>query len=1103
MSMKATRLFLTLSLLLFGFGGSALAQSRTGTIFGVVTDSTGAVLPGASVTATEEGTSASRESTSDSRGRFEFTLLPIGRYTIKVSLQGFGESGTKGIGLETQQNRELNVTLNPAGVHESLTVSATAQLVEVDRRSASLGQVINSTQVADLPLNGRNFVQLGTLAPGAVKGEGAFFNNKGTTEVSIRGTTSISVQGMRENANDFLLDGVDNNELTAGAVSILPSVESIQEFKVLTNSYSAEYGSRGGGTVLVSTKGGANAFHGSLFEFLRNDAFDARDSFAQQKGKFDQNQFGGSLGGPIVKGKTFFFVDTMGFLIRQAQPVLATVPTAKMRAGDFSESFPGSPARVIYDPATTHIDPVTGRITRDPFPNNQILANRLDPIALQLLNLYPLPTANDRLAGNFLANPVKQFNQGYFNSRIDHTFSPRDSIFGRVTIDHATQFYPYAFDYGRAGTYSTVNYLTNARNIAVSETHIFSSRLLNQVTGGYNYVYNFMTPIGEGQNLAKQFGIPGANLGDPENSTLPQINPALGFTALGDRVFTPFTGGTRVYHFSDTLTFVSGAHTVKAGGSLRMNRMETLGASAYAGAFSFDQFFTAQFGSTGALNAATGQPIASMLLGLPASGNRSQSFDGYSTTRLWEEYRGYVDDTWQVRGDLTLNLGLAYNLTTPQREANNRMSNFVFDTGQFIIASDSDPTAGVKTDKNNFEPRLGVAWSPGESKKLALHGGYGVFHDVSANGGVQGLVYNPPFVSELGFTSDNITPVRTLQTGFPVSARPDPATYPGNLYLNELAMQQGTIQMWNVNAQQEFLRGTLWTVAYAATRGRDIQSKGWNLNSAPPGPGFNTASRRPYPQYNTFNAILGRGTIDYNSVQFKAEKRFSQGSYLLVAYTYGKALTNGAGQNVGVGQGVRYYPYLPYPDADQGRSDTDIRHIFNASVIATLPVGAGQPFLTNATGMTEALLGNWQVNGIVRARSGLPLAMSMSSSQSGTALGNRPNQLCSGALPSDQQSAAKWFDTSCFIAPSPGVLGNAPRTVSISGPGLFNVDLSVFKNFSIGGTQRVQFRVEVFNLFNNTQLANPGTNVGAVDFGQILSTINPARQIQFALKLEF
>jgi len=463
----------------------------------------------------------------------------------------------------------------------------------------------------------------------------------------------------------------------------------------------------------------------------------------------------------------------------------------------------------------------------------------------------------------------------------------------------------------------------------------------------------------------------------------------------------------------------------------------------------------------------------------------------------------YVDDTWQIRSDLTMSAGLAYNLTTPQREAENRMANFVFETGQFIIASDDDPTAGVKTDKNNFEPRLGLSWSPGDSRQLAIRAGYGIFHDVSANGGVQGLVYNPPFVSELGFTSDNINPVRTLQTGFPVSSRPDPATYPGNVYLNELDQQQGTIEMWNVNVQRELLRGTIWTAAYVGTRGRDIQSKGWNTNSAPPGPGFNTASRRPFPQYNTFNAIIGRGTIDYNGLQLKAEERFAGGSYVLGAYTFSKAETNGAGQNVGVGQGVRYWSYLPSEDADQGRSDTDVRHALNVSIIAALPFGQGHRYLSNASGLTEALLGNWQVNSIIRARSGLPLALSMSANQSGTALGNRPNQICSGELPSDQQNENRWFDTAYFVAPAAGVFGDAPRTLDISGPGLTNVDLSAFKTFRLGESPRLQFRIEVFNLFNTVQFASPGVSVGATDFGRILSTIGPARQMQFALKFEF
>jgi hypothetical protein len=1073
--------------------GTLHAQSRTGTIFGVVRDPTGGVLPGAAVAATEEATTVSRETVSDGSGRFEFALLPIGRYTIKVTLSGFSEASAPNVRLETQQDREVNFTLSLRNIEESTTVTASSVLVEVERRTASLGQVINSQQVADLPLNGRNFVQLGTLASGAVKGEGAFFNNKGTTEVSIRGSTSISVQGMRENANDFLLDGIDNNELTAGAISILPSVESIQEFKVLTNSYSAEYGSRGGGTVLVSTKSGTNALHGTAFEFLRDDAFDSRNYFETTKGKFNQNQFGGSAGGPIVHGKSFFFGDYQGFKILQAQPVLTTVPTLKMRQGDFSESFPGSPARTIFDPATTQVDPVTGQLTRAAFPNNQIPANRISPIAVQLLNLYPLPQYSDRLANNFTANPIKDFDQNYLNGRIDHNFSNADTLFGRFTWDRATQFYPYAF--------GTVDYLTRARNLVVSETHIFSPRFLNQGTFGFNYVRNDMQSIGDGQNLPTQFGIPGANNGDFETSGLTSINPALGFTSLGNRVFTPFIGGTKIFHVVDTVSYIRGAHTMKMGGTIRWMNMDVLGANAYSGSFTFSQLFTSGF-TNGVLNANTGHPIASLLLGLPASGSKSQAFGGYVTTRKWQEYRVYYDDTWQVGSGLTLNLGLAYNLTSPQYEADDRQANFLFDTGQFLISGqNADKYAGVKWDKNNIEPRLGVAWSPAVDSKVAVRGGYGVFHDVSAIGGVQGLVYNPPYFADLAFTSDNITPQWTLQSGFPGVTPPNPATYTGNVFLTELDNQQGTIQMWNVNVQRE-MSGFVLTAAYAGTAGRNIQSKGWNLNSAPPGPGTNLASRRPYPQYNTFNATLGRGTLDHNSLQLKGERQLSGGLYMLAAYTYGKTETNGAGQNVGVGQGVRYFPYLPFPDADLGASDTDVRHIFTLSYIYELPFGNGRMYGSNMSGVAEALLGNWQVNGIIRSRSGLPLAFSMATDQSGTGLGNRPNVTCDPTLPSDQRSVLQWFNTACFAAPTPGTFGNAPRTM-LTGPGLTNVDLSFFKSFRIHDQQTVQFRAEIFNLLNTAQFANPATSVGGVGFGQITSTINPARQVQFALKYAF
>lgn len=1097
--------FLILALL--GPARVAHGQSRAGTIFGTVTDPSGAVVPGASITATEQNTTGTRETTTDSAGRFSFPLLPVGRYTVKVSLAGFREAEAKDIELEIQDNRELNVKLALAAVEETTTVTAQAEVVEIERTTASLGQVIHQKQVADLPLNGRNFVQLGTLVPGAVKGEGTFFNNRGNTEVSIRGSVSLSVQGMRENANDWLIDGVDNNELTAGAVSILPSVDSIQEFKVLTNNYSAEYGSRGGATVIVNTKGGTNEYHGTLFEFWRNDVLDARNFFdGPEKGKFNQNQFGGSLGGPLLRGRTFFFGDYQGTTIRQGLTFLSTVPTERMRRGDFSESFPGAPARTTYDPATTTVDPATGQLVRTPFPNNQIPANRIDPIAARLLALFPLPTFADRLAGNYLSNPVKRFDQHSFNTRIDHTLSASDSLFGRFSFDDANQFFPNGlpgFGSGPSAAFSTCDFRTDARNLALSHTHIFTPGLLNQGTFGFNYVYNHMTSIGQGRNLAQELGIPGANLGDFATSGLTNIGISGGFNRLGDRLFTPFIGGTKVFHFTDTLTWVRGAHTVKMGASVRLMHMNTLGITWPHGNFNFDQFFTSAFTPTGALNAGTGHPIASTLLGLPTSGSRSNQFDGFLIGRRWEEYRGYFEDTWQVGSNLTFNLGLAYNLTTPVKEVEDRQANFVFETGQFLIpGQNSDRAAGVKLDTNNFEPRLGFAWSPGGSSTLAIRGGYGVFHDVSGNGGVQGLYLNPPFTSELGFTSDNITPVRTLATGFAPVARPDPATYAGNLVLHQLDFQQGAIQMWNVNVQQEVFAKIVATVAYAGTRARDLQSKGWNLNTAPPGPGFNARNRRPYPQFNNFNAILSRNEIDYHSLQLKGERRMADGLYFLAAYTWSKSLNNGLQQNVGVGSGVKYFPFEPWPDADRGLADTDVRHSFTLSYLYQLPFGRGRALGASMGDLAEALLGNWQINGIARMRSGYPLHMSMSVNQNGTALGNRPDRSCSGELLGSQQTADRFFDTNCFAAPPPGRFGNAART-TLSGPGLVNFDLSVFKSFRMGGSRTVQFRTEIFNLFNTAQFDLPGTVVGAANFGKIQSTISPSRQVQLALKVIF
>jgi hypothetical protein len=754
-----------------------------------------------------------------------------------------------------------------------------------------------------------------------------------------------------------------------------------------------------------------------------------------------------------------------------------------MHQGIFTEAFPGAPAVNIYDPATTHKDPVTGQNVRDPFPNFTIPANRIDPIGLKLLNLLPLPTFADRLAGNYLANPVKTLDDYQGDIRIDHNISNHDRLFGRFSFENAKQYLPTGLpDYGATGGFSSnQTFKTNARNIAVSQTHIFKNNLINQFTAGYNRVFNYITSFGYLSNKSTELGIPGANLGTDETSSLTRMT-FQNFVGIGDRGFSPFQGGTNVFHYADTITKVKGSHTLNGGLSTRFMQLNLLGDTALAGQFAFTRLFTAGFTSTGSLNANTGNSIASLLLGLPSSGGRNDQLNGSTKGRRWKEYRGFIDDTWRVSNSLTMNLG----------ESKDRFSNFDFYTGKTYVGG----TIGVKTDFSNIQPRIGFAWSPRESTSTVIRGGYGIYHDVSAIGGSTGPYQNPPFANAYAFTSDNITPVRTLSTGFPDNTQAvDPAAYTGVWTTIDPNSKQGRVQQWSFNVERKLPSSTVLSVAYAGSYADRLFDKSRDLNTAPPGPGFNAAARRPYPQLQSVIAALSRGWMQYNSMQVRVERRASKGFFLLASYTYAQALTNGV-SGFGGDPGIVYFPVVTTKNADKGSSNTDLRHNFSLSTLYIVPVGKGERYLGELKGVPQAILGGWQINAIFVANSGYPLGMSMSSNLSGTGFGNRPDRVCDGKL--DAPTIVEWFDTSCFVAPAAGVLGNAARTTLV-GPGRWNADLSVSKKFQ----QRLQFRAEIFNLFNHAQFQTPGTTVGSPTFGVIQSTVKSSRQVQFALKYVF
>jgi len=1076
------------------------------TISGTVLDSSGASVSGAEVTAHNEQTSQERVVTADTQGHYVISLLPIGRYTVSVSSSGFRKTENTGVLLEVGQSLTLDFKLELASVSQQVEVTGEVSEVQVERTDGSIAQVIHTEQVSELPLNGRDFVQLAFLGSGTVKQQrpGNFLNSGGTSEVSFRGSVALSSQGMRENANDWLYDGIDNNELTAGGVGFLPSIDAINEFKVMTYNFSAQYGSRAGTTVLVSSKAGSNSLHGTAFEFLRNDALDSRNYFdGAKKGKYIQNEFGASLGGPVKKDNTFFFLDFQVNSIRQGLTILNTVPTALERQGIFTETFGAASAPIIYNPLAAG---------RPAFPNNRIPQGMINSIAQALLNFLPLPTVPNSISNNYLSNPVKTLDDAQWDARLDHNFSNSDHVFARFSWDNANQTLPDGLPgFGSPGSFNSNQFFTtHARNVAISETHLFSSNLVNQFTVGYNRDFNYITSFGYGSNESAKLGIPGANLGNIETSELTTIT-ITGFAGMGDRGFSPFQGGTNVYHYLDSLNWVHGQHSFTFGAEFRAMQENTLGDTSFAGLFGFNKLFTSSGTGPGATPGVPaqsgGNAVASFLLGLPANGSRNDELDGYKRGRRWKETRGFVEDVWSVNHQLSLQLGLAYAVTTPLSEAHNRFANLDFVTQKIYVAGQGGgPNVGVQTDWSNVEPRIGFAWSPTRLPDTVIRGGYGMYHDIGATGGTTGPYENPPYANAYSFLSDSNTPIRTLSTGFPPNNTPqDPNTYVGTWHSIATNFQQGLVQQWNLDVQHQLPQSVLFTIAYTGTHGTRLSQKNVDLNSAPPNTvGSDPVALRPYPNRGQILETYSGGWLEYQSMQIKAEKRTAKGLYVLAAYTYSKALSNGLRQEITGDPGVNYFPFRPFPNADKGLASTDLRNNFTVSFLYNLPFGRGERFMRGLQGPAQLILGGWALNGIAILHSGFALGETMGTNQSGITTGNRPN-IVPGCKAASNPTPKQWFNMACFSAPLPGVLGNAPRSY-FYGPGQANLDLSLYKSAAVTERLNVQFRSEFFNILNHTELATPATTAtafGLPTFGTITSTVNSSRQIQFALKFLF
>jgi hypothetical protein len=1021
-------------------------------------------------------------------------------------------------------------------------------------------------------LNGRDFVQLATLTAGATAetNPNSFFTSGSDSEVATRGSFSLSVGGSRPNSTDWLLDGVDNNELTAGGIGIFSSIDDIQEFKVLTYTYSAEYGTRAGPTVLVTTKSGTNNFHGSLFEFVRNTDLDAKSYFATSAEKFNLNQFGGSVGGPVRKNKTFFFVDGEQKYQLHAIPFEGLVPSLAMRNGDFSDDPFGNPVAglVLVNPNMVgaftspaafpnvyfQCDSAGNPLPSNPdgsqahgTPCNKIPSGLINNIGQAMMNIYPAPNANagnPNASFNYVNEPVRSLYETKFDVRLDHTISSADSLFGRFSYDQAFSFVPGgAPGLAESNAFgSNERIINHARNIALGETHVFSPTMINQASFGYNRIFDYNASQGNGTCASATIvpgGIPGANLGCSNGICLPgsyscglvSTIVSGGYWAIGDRGYSPFQGGTNVFSFRDSLDKTLHKNDLKFGIDFRRNQMN-VGTEAFQ-----DGFWI-----IGAGGFFSGNPEADFLLGLTGLAIHDQTFDGSVTGRRWNIFRPFVEDDWRVTPSLTLNLGLAWDMTTPVTEAHGRLANYVPATGTILVANQNgvSASAGVNMDWTALEPRLGGTWKVLGSDKTVLRAGYALYHDSAWSQGANGLWQNPPFLGEsnvfapagCAFATSYCATVLgqsatglSLSTGFAtLNAPPTAATFAGSFYTQPTDFKLGRVQQFNVNVERQLVGNLVLTAGYAGSRGTHILVIGNDLNTASPSAcgtvsGYTLGclpGGQPYePPYSTGDPIYLFGDVgatNYDSLQVKAETKTPKyGLYALLAYTYSKTYDNGLSDGLGSELSAPYFPLPNWQHQDWALSQINLDNSLTGSLIYDLPFGRGKQFGSSWNGATNTLLGNWQVTLIERVSSGFPVPLIDSNNQSGVYFQNggngnnynRPNQV-SGCDPFNANHGhLQWINASCFAVAPAGQLGDASR-VPVVGPDFVNTDFSLIKEFALPRKEMgLNFRAEFFNLFNHAQFGTPVNDISASGFGAVNSTVNNPRLVQLALKLSF
>lgn len=1043
---------------------SLTAQNIYASLTGTVTDTSGAVIRDAAVTVTNPDTGLRRSTTTDDRGNYLVIQLPAGsNYQILVENQGFQTQTKSGLVLQVDQRVRLDFIMMVGMIADKAVVEAETPLVQSE--TSAVGQVITNKQIVELPLNGRDFVQLATLTPGVTPSSGG-------TNI----TSSYSTAGSRTNTNNFVLDGIDNNDQAIQAYTARASVDIIQEFKLQTNAYSAENGRWAGGQLNVTTKSGTNKFHGSVFEFLRNSALDARNFFtpAGEKPQFKRNQFGAALGGPIKQDKVFFFVGYEGTRLRSQSTQLASVPVLTFDAqGNYL-----SPNAIK--------DPSTGL----PFADNIIPSDRIDPIGSGIAALYPVPNRSDP-ARNFVSTASDPDDVDQFSIRMDYRITSMDTLFARYSYDNQRSLTAYeppfvVFPgYGRDRS-------QKAQNGVISYTRILGGSMINEFRVGFNRMDAAYKGLSKYESPA-DIGITGLDpkAYDGAYPGIPAFN-IIGFDTVGNFFLFPQNRWDTTLQVVDHFSLNRGQHALKFGADI--NRFNV---NEYVNPFVRGSFtFTGQY---------TGSGVADLLLGIPALTMRRLLPNSDRTYRIHTTASFFAQDDWRLLPQLTLNLGIRYEVDKPLTYKRGTMAAFN-PQSKVIEMIEQDPAFDPRNqdlpfelpvplveinsntlcrrDNNNLAPRIGLAYRPFNDNKTVIRAGYGVFYNVDGNCGDSALLWR----FHQTFIGSFMTPNLSLEDPFPselgTSAFAPSANIPD-------ARTTAHLQQWNLNVQREVIRGLAVEVGYLGSKGTHL-TLSRNINQATLGPG-SVDSRRPFSSVgllNNINLATYDGNSSYHALTAKAEGRLQNALTLLAAYTFAKSMDyDGTPQNA--------YDL----ESNRGPSSFVPSQRFTLSAIYTLPYGKTHKLGGNWAEILQAILGGWEVSGILTLQTGFALTPVVSNVDRSLTGGraDRPNLVGNPTL--SHRTPEMWFNTAAFELNPLGTFGNAGKGLVI-GPGVKTLDFSLMKTFRIREANSLQFRAEMFNLSNTPNFNNPSVDITSVRFGQITSA-KTARQIQFGLRYAF